>query len=77
MNNQNRLSYKILKYFQYGETDIGLRRGNPLHLCPEKYRKIYQYWLSHSIPEEIAHILVTISNTFLRPTLGSSINEWS
>jgi len=52
--------------FQYGETDIGLRRGNPLHLCPEKYRKIYQYWLNHSIPEEIAHILE--SNHFLITT---------
>ncbi len=55
----------ILIFFQYGETDIGLRRGNPLHLCPEKYRKIYQYWLNHSIPEEIAHILVTVSNAIL------------
>merc|ERR1712098_295883 len=27
---------------QYGETDMGLRRGNPLHLCQEKYRYLYK-----------------------------------
>ena len=42
---------------EYGETDIGLKRGNPLRLCPEKYRKIYKMWLNHSIPEEISHNL--------------------
>ena len=51
---------------QYGETDTGLRRGNPLHLCPEKYRKIYKMWLNHSIPEEISHTLE--SNQFLITT---------
>ena len=24
---------------QYGETDQGLKRGNPLTLCPERYSK--------------------------------------
>lgn len=38
----------------YGETDQGLRRGNPLHLCHESYKKLQQIWLSHSIHEEIA-----------------------
>lgn len=38
----------------YGETDQGLRRGNPLHLCPERYKKLNVIWLSHSIHEEIA-----------------------
>ena len=42
---------------QYGETDPGLRRGNPLHLCPQKYRKIYKLWLNHGIPQEISHLL--------------------
>ena len=42
---------------EYGETDIGLRRGNPLRLCPDKYRKVYKLWLNHSIPEEISHTL--------------------
>lgn len=41
----------------YGETDQGLRRGNPLHLCPEKYKKLHTQWLSHSIHEEIARAI--------------------
>lgn len=38
----------------YGETDQGLRRGNPLRLCPERYKKLQRIWLSHGIHEEIA-----------------------
>jgi E3 ubiquitin-protein ligase UBR2 len=38
----------------YGETDQGLRRGNPLHLCHESYKKLQLLWLSHSIHQEIA-----------------------
>lgn len=41
----------------YGETDQGLRRGNPLKLCPEKYKKLQTLWLSHSIHEEIARAI--------------------
>ncbi|KAK2505994.1 hypothetical protein MC885_004864 [Smutsia gigantea] len=39
----------------YGETDQGLRRGNPLHLCTERFRKIQKLWHQHSITEEIGH----------------------
>ncbi|KAM4607650.1 LOW QUALITY PROTEIN: E3 ubiquitin-protein ligase UBR2 [Polymixia lowei] len=39
----------------YGETDQGLRRGNPLHLCRDRYRKIERLWHQHSITEEIGH----------------------
>lgn len=39
----------------YGETDQGLRRGNPLHLCQERFRKIQKLWQQHSITEEIGH----------------------
>ncbi|XP_031758769.1 E3 ubiquitin-protein ligase UBR2 isoform X2 [Xenopus tropicalis] len=39
----------------YGETDQGLRRGNPLHLCKERYKKIQKLWQQHSITEEIGH----------------------
>ncbi|KAI0239314.1 E3 ubiquitin-protein ligase UBR2 [Lamellibrachia satsuma] len=46
----------------YGETDQGLRRGNPLHLCMERYRKLQKLWLTHSIPEEIVHLLEANSN---------------
>ncbi|XP_078001009.1 E3 ubiquitin-protein ligase UBR2-like [Glandiceps talaboti] len=47
----------------YGETDQGLRRGNPLHLCQDRYRKLQKLWLLHGVPEEIAHQLE--SNTSL------------
>ncbi|XP_053678473.1 E3 ubiquitin-protein ligase UBR1 [Anopheles nili] len=38
---------------EYGETDQGLRRGNPLRLCKERYRKLHITWLSHGLHEEI------------------------
>ncbi|KAL1114922.1 hypothetical protein AAG570_007745 [Ranatra chinensis] len=41
----------------YGETDQGLRRGNPLRLCHERYKKLQLIWLSHCIYEEIARAL--------------------
>lgn len=34
---------------------VSLRRGNPLHLCQERYRKIQKLWRQHSITEEIGH----------------------
>ncbi|XP_030603407.1 E3 ubiquitin-protein ligase UBR2 isoform X2 [Archocentrus centrarchus] len=39
----------------YGETDQGLKRGNPLHLCAERYRKIERLWRQHGITEIIGH----------------------
>ncbi|KAM8859992.1 E3 ubiquitin-protein ligase UBR2 isoform 2-T2 [Spinachia spinachia] len=39
----------------YGETDQGLKRGNPLHLCVERYRKIERLWRQHGIAEVIGH----------------------
>ncbi|XP_070442170.1 E3 ubiquitin-protein ligase UBR2 isoform X3 [Equus przewalskii] len=39
----------------YGETDQGLRRGNPLHLCQERFKKIQKLWQQHSVTEEIGH----------------------
>ncbi|XP_053731591.1 E3 ubiquitin-protein ligase UBR2 [Synchiropus splendidus] len=39
----------------YGETDQGLKRGNPLRLCPERYRKIERLWRQHAIVEVIGH----------------------
>ncbi|XP_045150705.1 E3 ubiquitin-protein ligase UBR2 [Echinops telfairi] len=39
----------------YGETDQGLRRGNPLHLCAERFQKIQKLWQQHSLTEEIGH----------------------
>ncbi|XP_037303445.1 E3 ubiquitin-protein ligase UBR1 isoform X2 [Manduca sexta] len=43
----------------YGETDQGLNRGNPLHLCPERYESLRTLWLSHSLHERIARALDT------------------
>uniref|UniRef100_H3DJ15 E3 ubiquitin-protein ligase n=1 Tax=Tetraodon nigroviridis TaxID=99883 RepID=H3DJ15_TETNG len=45
----------------YGETDPHLGRGNPLHLCPERYRKLNQLWQQHCILEEIVHRLEVVS----------------
>lgn len=42
---------------QYGETDQGLRRGNPLTLCQERYKRLHKLWLNHGIAEEITHNL--------------------
>uniref|UniRef100_A0A8C5AND5 E3 ubiquitin-protein ligase n=1 Tax=Gadus morhua TaxID=8049 RepID=A0A8C5AND5_GADMO len=41
----------------YGETDPQLVRGNPLHLCPERYKKLHQLWQQHCVLEEIARSL--------------------
>ena len=40
---------------EFGETDFGLKRGNPLRLCKERMKKIHKMWLNHGIPEEISH----------------------
>lgn len=48
----------------YNETDQGLRRGNPLHLCRDSYKKLQQLWLSHSIHEEIARKAESQSHIF-------------
>ncbi|XP_048456442.1 E3 ubiquitin-protein ligase UBR1 [Rhincodon typus] len=37
----------------YGETDQLLKRGNPLHLCTERYKKLERLWQQHRILEEI------------------------
>ncbi|XP_044127581.1 E3 ubiquitin-protein ligase UBR1 isoform X2 [Bufo gargarizans] len=48
---------------EYGETDPGLKRGNPLRLSRERYRKLHLMWQQHCIIEEIARNL-EISQTF-------------
>ncbi|RWS26023.1 E3 ubiquitin-protein ligase UBR2-like protein [Leptotrombidium deliense] len=47
---------------EYGETDQGLLRGNPLHLCRTSFRELHKLWLRHGIPEQIAHALEMSSN---------------
>ncbi|RZF37437.1 hypothetical protein LSTR_LSTR013673 [Laodelphax striatellus] len=46
----------------YGETDQGLRRGNPLKLCRERYRKLQLLWLGHGIHEQIARAIEASTN---------------
>lgn len=38
----------------YGETDQGLRRGDPLHLCDASRRKLELLWRSHGLYNEAA-----------------------
>lgn len=47
---------------RYGETDQGLRRGNPLTLCAERYEKINLMWLNHTLHEDIARSAEAINN---------------
>lgn len=47
---------------QYGETDQGLRRGNPLALCRERYNKLQLMWLGHGLHEEISRSIEASSN---------------
>lgn len=49
---------------EYGETDQGLRRGNPLRLCRERYKKLHLIWLSHGIHEEITRRTETQQTLF-------------
>lgn len=51
---------------EYGETDQGLKRGNPLHLDATQYSRLHAMWLSHSIPDIIAHTVE--SNSGVVPT---------
>lgn len=38
---------------EFGETDPGFRRGNPLYLNRELYRKYQRLWLHQGLAEEI------------------------
>jgi len=42
---------------QYGETDAGLERGNPLTLEQDRYRKLQHIWINHLIPETVTRNL--------------------
>ncbi|XP_025104421.1 E3 ubiquitin-protein ligase UBR2-like isoform X2 [Pomacea canaliculata] len=46
----------------YGETDQGLRRGNPLTLSQEQYDNIQKIWFQHNIPQTISRHLNQESN---------------
>lgn len=62
---QNTGCYLSAPYLDdYGETDQGLRRGNPLHLCRESYKKLQLLWLGHGIHEDIARKTEAQSHIF-------------
>ena len=50
-------NYILLLYFRYvdefGETDPGFRRGNPMHLNMELYWKLQRVWMYQEIAEEV------------------------
>ncbi|KAA0186352.1 hypothetical protein HAZT_HAZT000774 [Hyalella azteca] len=46
---------------QYGEADMGLRRGNPLFLNAESYSRLHAKWLQHLIPETVSRTLAAAS----------------
>jgi len=52
---------------QYGESDQGLKRGNPLTLCAERYKKLHRIWLNHGISEEVIRNL---------ESSGVSLADW-
>lgn len=63
MANKNKGCFYSPPYLDaYGETDQGLRRGNPLYLCPDRYRKLEKLWQTHSVAEEVAHCLESNRN---------------
>ncbi|XP_046748290.1 E3 ubiquitin-protein ligase UBR2 [Diprion similis] len=46
---------------EYGETDQGLRRGNPLRLCRDRYKQLNRLWLEHGLHETIARAVQSSS----------------
>uniref|UniRef100_A0AC35FZC7 E3 ubiquitin-protein ligase n=1 Tax=Panagrolaimus sp. PS1159 TaxID=55785 RepID=A0AC35FZC7_9BILA len=54
LTSRKRGAYKAAPYVdQFGETDNGFRRGNPLFLHPEMYKRFQRIWLHQEVAEEI------------------------
>ncbi|XP_022906723.2 E3 ubiquitin-protein ligase UBR2 [Onthophagus taurus] len=53
----------------YGETDQGLKRGNPLKLSQDLYKKFQNMWLNHTIHEEIARSIESSNISNILPTM--------
>lgn len=63
LRSPNRGSFVCPPYFdEYGETDQGLRRGNPLRLCKEKYKDLNQMWLGHGLHEAVTRGIESSNN---------------
>ena len=52
---------------EYGETDLGLKRGNPLKLCLTRYKKLENIWLGHAIHEEVSRSLESSHTLTMTP----------
>ncbi|KAE9553855.1 hypothetical protein FO519_002943 [Halicephalobus sp. NKZ332] len=53
---RKRGTYKYAPYVdEFGETDSGFRRGNPLHLQPEIYKKFQRLWNYQEVAEEVVN----------------------
>ncbi|XP_043259405.1 E3 ubiquitin-protein ligase UBR2 [Colletes gigas] len=62
LRSPNRGSFVCPPYLdEYGETDQGLRRGNPLQLWHDKYRQLNQMWLGHGLHESISRAIESSS----------------
>uniref|UniRef100_A0AC34GFJ1 E3 ubiquitin-protein ligase n=1 Tax=Panagrolaimus sp. ES5 TaxID=591445 RepID=A0AC34GFJ1_9BILA len=54
LTSRKRGAYKAAPYVDsYGETDNGFRRGNPLFLHSEMYKRFKRIWLHQEVAEEI------------------------
>lgn len=63
MANKNKGCFYSPPYLDaYGEADQGLRRGNPLYLCRERYQKLEKLWLNHAVAEEVKRCLESNRN---------------
>ncbi|XP_034933670.1 E3 ubiquitin-protein ligase UBR2 [Chelonus insularis] len=63
LRSPNRGAFACPPYLdEYGETDQGLRRGNPLKLCKNKYKQLNQMWLGHGLHEAVARAIESSSN---------------
>jgi len=53
---RKRGTYRSAPYVdEFGETDSGFRRGNPLHLQPEIYKKLQRLWNYQEVAEEVVN----------------------
>ncbi|KAK3764043.1 hypothetical protein RRG08_046512 [Elysia crispata] len=58
LSNKSRGCFLPAPYLDmYGESDQGLRRGNPLTLSPESYQSVQKIWYQHNIPQTISRSL--------------------
>ncbi|KAG9509196.1 E3 ubiquitin-protein ligase UBR2, partial [Fragariocoptes setiger] len=48
---------------EYGEADMGLHRGYPLHLARDQYERLELVWLRHAIPEHVSRALEYAGHT--------------